>query len=189
MAGVREAKHAANLQRILEAGSELFEQHDYADVTTNMLAQRADVSVGTLFRHIGSKAALLVSVIKKTLHQPVQTLRPATTIPLAIQAVMALVEPFLDLAVRQPKNVIVFQREVLYGEADGSEVVGIVQALEPQIGEIVAELRGIPSQNLTHTLYSVIYMDFLQATTGSARMEDLPERMRESVSAVLYNWR
>ncbi|WP_353066619.1 TetR/AcrR family transcriptional regulator [Arcanobacterium hippocoleae] len=65
MAGKREAKNAANAQRIMDAGSELFALNNYADVTTNMLAEKAGVSMGTLFRHIGSKAALLVNVIKK----------------------------------------------------------------------------------------------------------------------------
>ncbi|WP_353066621.1 hypothetical protein [Arcanobacterium hippocoleae] len=107
---------------------------------------------------------------------------------LAIEAVLALIEPFVELAVRQPKNVVVFQREVLYGDIDGSDVVQIVHGLEAQIGEIVAELRGVSDPHLAHAVYATIYMDFLQATTENKEMEDLPERMRESVAAIFARW-
>lgn len=45
--------------RVLAAATELFAENGYAAVTTQQIARRAQVVEPTLFRHFGSKAALL----------------------------------------------------------------------------------------------------------------------------------
>lgn len=64
------------LARIYPAASELFIQPGYRETQMQMIAQRAQVAVGTLYRLFTSKAALLDHVFLTTL--PTQTAEPVT---------------------------------------------------------------------------------------------------------------
>lgn len=52
-------------QRILNATVELFVEDGYSQVTTNMIAQRADVSVGSIYRFYPNKYALFNAIACK----------------------------------------------------------------------------------------------------------------------------
>lgn len=192
--GKREMNRRANLERIMTAAQGLLQERDFDQVTTAELADRAGVSTGTLFRHIGTKADLLITFMGEHLAMPAQTQRPATTRALASDAIFALLEPFLDLAVQQERNALAFHREVLYGNAQGQarqKIVHVVQRFEPKIYEILGELEGNQRVSerdrarIAHAMYSSIYMNFLQVSTGSADMGDIHERMKESIAFLL----
>lgn len=55
----RAASAEATLQRILDTTVELFTTQDYEDITLQDIAERAGVTVPTLFRRFGSKEQLL----------------------------------------------------------------------------------------------------------------------------------
>ena len=52
-------RRRGNAARILAAARELFERNGTRGTTTREVAERAGVNEATLFRHFGSKAALL----------------------------------------------------------------------------------------------------------------------------------
>ncbi len=47
------------LQKIKNSTLELLEQHSYADTTTNMIARKANISIGSLYKYFPNKEALL----------------------------------------------------------------------------------------------------------------------------------
>lgn len=55
--------------RILDAARELFLDHNYADVTTDMIIRSAGVTKGGLYHHFTSKAALYTRMILDDLDQ------------------------------------------------------------------------------------------------------------------------
>ena len=57
--GRRERKKAATRQAIADAALELFVAHSYDDVTVRDIAEKADVSTTTLFKHFSGKEALV----------------------------------------------------------------------------------------------------------------------------------
>ena len=60
----REQNKQDKLQRILGAAHALFRAKDFAAVTTQEIAQAADIAAGTLFLYVTSKEDLLVLVFK-----------------------------------------------------------------------------------------------------------------------------
>ncbi len=60
--GRRERNKEAKQARIFAAAAGLFAEHGYATVTTQQIAERADVANGTLFRYASNKAELLLMV-------------------------------------------------------------------------------------------------------------------------------
>ncbi len=55
----RSRKKSRTYAALLQAGAELFASHGFDETTTNDIAERADVSQRTLFRHFASKEAVL----------------------------------------------------------------------------------------------------------------------------------
>ncbi len=60
--GRRERNKQQKLERITAAASELFAEHGIDDVTTQQIAERADVGTGTLFLYAKTKGELLLLV-------------------------------------------------------------------------------------------------------------------------------
>lgn len=54
----RQARSAARVQALLDAAAEVFEEVGFDAATTNLVAARADVPVGTLYRWFPDKSAL-----------------------------------------------------------------------------------------------------------------------------------
>ena len=54
----RQARSAARVEHLLDAAEEVFEEVGYDAATTNLVAARADVPVGTLYRWFPDKSAL-----------------------------------------------------------------------------------------------------------------------------------
>ena len=60
--GRRERSKRDKRERILAAARELFAEHGVGGVTTQQIADRADVAIGTLFLYASTKAELLIMV-------------------------------------------------------------------------------------------------------------------------------
>jgi AcrR family transcriptional regulator len=50
---------------LLQAASQVFEKHGYAAGTTNRIADRAGVSIGTLYQYFPSKEAMAVALLER----------------------------------------------------------------------------------------------------------------------------
>ncbi|WBP92562.1 TetR/AcrR family transcriptional regulator [Mycolicibacterium neoaurum] len=58
----RQQRSARTRDQILEAAVEVFTQHGYARGTTNRIAERADISVGSLYQYYPNKDAILIEL-------------------------------------------------------------------------------------------------------------------------------
>lgn len=61
----RQKRREETRQRLLAAGRELFGELGYIPTTTRAIAERAGVSVGSVFSHFDSKADLLMTIIRE----------------------------------------------------------------------------------------------------------------------------
>ena len=139
--GRRERKKQDTQRRIFEAADTLFEQKGYAAVTTQEVAEAADIGAGTLFRYAKNKAELLIMVMNERLRLGAERgLVIAEQGGSPAEAIVGLVEPLLQAALTQPENTSVFQREVLFG-VDGpyrAEALRRIQELEDAMATVLA---------------------------------------------------
>jgi len=62
---------------IVEAAAQVFERHGYAAGTTNRIAERAGVSIGTLYQYFADKDAVLTAVVERHVAEGTVLLLPA----------------------------------------------------------------------------------------------------------------
>lgn len=177
--GSRTARAKADKQaRIFAAAAELFQQRGYEAVTTQMIADAADVGAGTVFLRYPTKASLFVAVMREHLAAGIDTARRlAADGATALDAILALTEPMLAMTEQHPHNAAVFQREVLFGAGntrrDGND--GAVDdqhddLLEPEhaIGDILASTHPHLDEerraDTAHAIYATVYLDLVRAS-------------------------
>ncbi len=72
----RQERARATVDALLEAAAQVFERHGYAAGTTNRIAARAGVSIGSLYQYFPSKDAILVALVERHLDEGVALLTP-----------------------------------------------------------------------------------------------------------------
>jgi AcrR family transcriptional regulator len=105
-------------RRILRAAADLFDRYGYAAVTTQQIADRADVAASTVFRYAQTKAELLIAVFNTVLADALGEGARAAARGGPVSAITALLQPVLDAAAIRPATAI-YQRELMFGDGAG----------------------------------------------------------------------
>jgi AcrR family transcriptional regulator len=116
-AGRRERNKQAKRGRIIAAASALFAEHGVDEVTTQQVADAADVAVGTLFLYARTKNELLLLVQNAHYVEALDegsAAAAAATDP--VEAVMALLVPIIRCNRVHRGNGRVYLRELTFGD-------------------------------------------------------------------------
>ena len=190
--GRRERKKQDTHRRIFEAAEELFTRKGYAAVTTQEIADLADVGTGTLFRYASTKAELLIMVMSERLRlgaaHGLAIAERGGSVP---EAIVGLIEPLVRAALTHPENTSAFQREVLFG-ADGAyraRALGRIRELEGAMVSVLeryAELHptrpGADPRRVAETVFSVLYLKLVRLELGRADPDTLPRDLLADVA-------
>jgi AcrR family transcriptional regulator len=100
-------RSAATVQAIVEAAAQVFERHGYAAGTTNRIAERAGVSIGSLYQYFPNKDAILVALIERHIEEGEDVLAPLLTElderpPPVREALERIVQALLELHRQRP---------------------------------------------------------------------------------------
>ncbi len=189
--GRRERNKADKRGRLLVVAQQLFAERGYDAVTTQEIADRADVGTGTLFRYFPSKADLLVEVMSAGLSAGRErALRRARTGADPVEAIMALVAPLLTAGAGHPENTAVYQREILFGDGGrADERRREVVALEHTVEEILRTAYPSASDEdlarAAHTIYASAYVDIVRAGSAGISRRRLTAQLRDEVRYLL----
>ncbi len=74
-----QSRSQATVDVILEAAAEVFSEHGYAAGTTNRIAQRAGVSVGSFYQYFPNKDAVLVALVDNHVNAGMRTVEALLT--------------------------------------------------------------------------------------------------------------
>lgn len=164
--GRRERNKLAKLERITAAASELFAEHGVDDVTTQQIAERADIGTGTLFLYARTKSELLLLVQNAHYAEALERGRAAAAdAGTVLDAVLALVAPIVACNRAHVGNGRVYLREMVFGdpaEPHHAEARSIVGRSEEAIAEIL-ERGGVPSASTVAGVVSAVVFVTLAA--------------------------
>ena len=75
----QQARSRVTVESILQGAAQVFERRGYGEATTNRIAERAGVSIGSLYQYFPNKQAILVALSERHLEQGKERLAPLVT--------------------------------------------------------------------------------------------------------------
>jgi AcrR family transcriptional regulator len=163
--GRRERNKQEKLDRITAAASELFAEYGVEDVTTQQIADKADIGTGTLFLYAKTKGELLLLVQNRHYAEALERGRAdAETIPDVLDAVMSIVRPIVECNRIQVDNGRTYLREMVFGdpmEPHHSEALSIVAQTEEAIAAVLGRDGLVSADDAATTARIVSAIMFL----------------------------
>lgn len=190
--GRRERNKQQKLDRITAAAGELFAEHGVDEVTTQQIADKADIGTGTLFLYAKSKGELLLLVQNAHYAEALKRGRAdAETIPDVLDAVMAILQPIVECNRVQVENGRTYLKEMVFGdptEPRHSEALHIVAQTEEAIAAVLARggmLGAADAATGAHVISAIMFLGMAGSADPAIRVEDIVQDIRSQVSLLL----
>ncbi|PZO59037.1 MAG: TetR family transcriptional regulator [Leifsonia xyli] len=190
--GRRERNRQDKLDRITAAASELFAEHGVDDVTTQQIAERADIGAGTLFLYAKTKGELLLLVQNAKYDEALeQGRRVAAATVDVVDAVTALVTPIVACNRVQVSNGRTYLREMAFGdpsEPHHARALAISGQTEQAVAEILVGRGGLDdgrAATLAHVVSAVVFVSMVSAVDPATTVTTVVESIRAQLEAVL----
>lgn len=190
--GRRERNKQQKLERITAAATELFAEHGIDDVTTQQIAEKADVGTGTLFLYAKTKGELLLLVQNAHYAVALETGRAAAeATPDTLEAVMALLRPIIECNRAQIENGRTYLREMVFGNPTDShhaEALRIVGDTENALADILRRDPTIDDNRaaaLARIVSAVMFVTMAASVNAEASIDEIAQDVRAQVDALL----
>lgn len=190
--GRRARNKQAKLERITEAASALFAQHGVDEVTTQQIADAADIGTGTLFLYAKTKGELLLLVQNTHYAAALERGRTAAaSASNALDGVMALVAPIVECNRVQVDNGRTYLREMVFGdpsEPHHAEALSIVAQTEVAVAGILAggvQVVAAEASTLARVISAILFLELAASANMASSIEEILASVRTQVSAIL----
>jgi AcrR family transcriptional regulator len=190
--GRRERNKQAKLERIMTAASELFAEHGVDEVTTQQIADKADIGTGTLFLYAKTKGELLLLVQNAQYAAALQRGRAAAeTIPDVLDAVLSIVQPIVQCNRAQIENGRTYLREMVFGDPEEphhGEALAIAAQTEEAITTVLRRDKRVgeaDAATLARVVSAVMFLSMAASLNVAWSVEEIVQDIRKQLSALL----
>lgn len=190
--GRRERNKQHKLDRIKAAALELFSEHGVDDVTTQQIADKADIGTGTLFLYAKTKAELLLLVQNSAYADALVKGRAAAEgIPDVLEAVMAIVRPVVECNRKQIDNGRTYLRELLFGdpqEPHHSEALTLTVQTEEAIAGVLGRDPHVgpgDAAKIAHIVSAIMFVSMAATINISSSVDEILTEIGEQVRVFL----
>ncbi len=190
--GRRERNKQAKLERITTAASELFAEHGVDEVTTQQIADRADIGTGTLFLYAKTKGELLLLVQNAQYAAALEKGRAsAEKVPDALDAILSIVRPIVQCNRTQIENGRTYLREMVFGdpgEPHHGEALTIAGQTEEAITAVLRRDERIAegdAATLARVVSSVMFLSMAASVNAAWSVDEILDDIQRQVSVVL----
>ncbi len=190
--GRRERNKQAKLERITSAASELFAKHGVDEVTTQQIADKADIGTGTLFLYAKTKGELLLLVQNTQYAAALDKGRASVeAIPDVLDAVLAIVQPIVECNRTQVENGRTYLREMVFGDPEEPHH-GVALTIAGQTEEAIAAVLRRDDRvgegeaaTLARIVSSVMFLGMAASLNVALSVEEVMQDIRRQVSVLL----
>lgn len=190
--GRRERQKKAKLERITAAASELFAEHGVDEVTTQQIADAADIGTGTLFLYAKTKGELLLLVQNAHYVDALTRGRAAAAREsTALNAVLALLKPVVECNRVQVDNGRTYLREMVFGdptELHHAEALAIVVQTEEVAADLLAQHLGLDqagAATLARVVSAIVFLTMASSEHVDNSVDGIIAAVRSQVAAIL----
>ena len=190
--GRRERNKQEKLDRITAAARELFTQFGVDEVTTQQVAEKADVGSGTLFLYAKTKAELLLLVHNVKYAQALDAgIEAASTEKSLLDAVMAIILPIIECNRVQIENGRTYLREIVFGdpsEPHHAEALSLTIRTEAAIAEIFSrdeQLVARDPEKLARIVSSIMFISMTSSANVGHTDAQVGDEIRDQIGVLL----
>ncbi|MFD9318767.1 TetR/AcrR family transcriptional regulator [Streptomyces sp. NPDC060053] len=190
--GRRERNKQEKLDRIVAAASELFAEHGVDEVTTQQIADKADIGTGTLFLYAKTKGELLLLVQNAKYVEALEQGRAdAETVPGVLDAVLAIVRPIVECNRIQIDNGRTYLREMVFGDPEEPRhgaALAIVMQTEEAVAAVLRRDERVAegdAATLAHIVSAVMFLSMAASVNIALSVEEIVQDIRGQVEVLL----
>lgn len=190
--GRRERNKQQKLDRITAAARELFAERGVDEVTTQEIADKADIGAGTLFLYAKTKGELLLLVQNSTYADALAQGRSAAeSIPDLLDAVMAIVAPVVECNRKQVDNGRTYLREIVFGDPEEPhhrDALVLTVQTENAIADVLQrDDRITPGEaaTLAHIVSAIMFISMAATINIANPVDDVVQEIRDQVQVLL----
>lgn len=190
--GRRERNKQDKLDRITAAARELFAKHGVDEVTTQQIADRADIGTGTLFLYAKNKGELLLLVQNSSyVDALVEGRADAEGISDPLDAIMAIVRPVVECNRKQIDNGRTYLREMVFGDPEEPhhrDALSLTVETEQAIATILQRNdRTSPDDaaTLAHIVSAIMFVSMAATVNIGLSVDDLVADIGRQVRVLL----
>ncbi|UOB08040.1 TetR/AcrR family transcriptional regulator [Streptomyces sp. HP-A2021] len=190
--GRRERNKQEKLDRIVAAASELFAEHGVDEVTTQQIADKADIGTGTLFLYAKTKGELLLLVQNAKYVEALERGRAdAETVPGVLDAVLAIVRPIVECNRIQIDNGRTYLREMVFGDPEEPRhgaALAIVAQTEEAVAAVLRRDERVAegdAATLAHIVSAVMFLSMAASVNIALSVEEIVQDIRGQVEVLL----
>jgi AcrR family transcriptional regulator len=190
--GRRERNKQQKLERIVAAASELFAVHGVEEVTTQQIADKADIGTGTLFLYAKTKGELLLLVQNAKYAEALARGRAdAEAVTNPLDAVMALIRPIVECNRVQIDNGRTYLREMVFGDPEDprhGEALAIALQTEAAIAAVLRRDGRIgegEAGTLAHIVSAVMFLSMAVSINAALSVEQIAQDIRSQLQVLL----
>lgn len=190
--GRRERNKQQKLDRIIDAARELFAQHGVDDVTTQQIAEKADIGAGTLFLYAKTKGELLLLVQNAAYAAALDRGRKdAAGNAGVVDAVLALIRPIVECNRTQVDNGRTYLREMIFGdptEPRHREALDIVARTEEAVATILQRSGGIEEIHATtasRIISAVMFVSMAASVNVDSSVDQIIHEIGQQIRVLL----
>ncbi|MGF4046232.1 TetR/AcrR family transcriptional regulator [Paenarthrobacter nitroguajacolicus] len=190
--GRRERSKQDKQERIRAAAMELFALRGVSGVTTEQIADRADIAIGTLYLYAATKAELLIMVQNQKFATAIDDgLAAAATITGTIDEVLALIRPVVACLREHVENGRTYLHELVFGdptEPYRREGLTLAGRLEGGLATLLARDERINPRDaaiLARVITAVLHLSTTATVYMDRSIEEVLADIREQIQSTL----
>lgn len=190
--GRRERNKQDKLDRITAAARELFTEFGVDDVTTQQIADKADIGTGTLFLYARTKAELLLLVQNSAYADAlVRGTAAAERAAGTLDAVMAILRPVVECNRVQVDNGRTYLREIVFGDPEEPhhrDALGYTIETEKAVAGVLQRREGLDpdaAATLAHVVSAVMFVTLAVTANAAKGVEELLAEITAQLRTIL----
>ncbi|MCZ4520044.1 helix-turn-helix domain containing protein [Rhodococcus ruber] len=188
----RERNKQDKLARITAAARDLFLERGIDDVTTQEIAEKADIGTGTLFLYAKTKGELLLLVQNSTYGEALARGRiDAARAKDTLGAVMAVVRPVVECNRKQVDNGRTYLREIVFGDPEEPHhavALGLIAETEGEIASILTRDTAAEPERAAltaHVVSAIMFVAMAATINVDKSVEDVVAEIEAQVRVLL----
>lgn len=190
--GRRERNKQDKLDRITHAARDLFAEHGVDEVTTQQIADKADIGTGTLFLYARTKGELLLLVQNSDYAAAlVKGTAAAQKIPDVLKAVMAIIRPVVTCNRTRIDNGRTYLREMVFGDPEEPhhrDALGLAVQTEEAITVVLLRDQRIePAEaaTLAHVIAAIMFLSMASPINITRTVDELLREIKDHIQVLL----